>query len=122
MKKKILIIDDEVQLLEMVKIRLEANNYAVVTASNGPDGLKKAEEEKPDLILLDILMAGMDGYQTLEKLKGSDQAKAIPVLMLTAKSQIGDVTRADSLGAVDYVVKPFNPPMLMEKIRKALEG
>lgn len=83
--------------------------------------VKIAKEEEPDLILLDILMPEMDGYQTLEKLKEDDQTKSIPVLMLTAKSQVGDVTKAVNLGAIDYIVKPFSHVVLLEKIHKALE-
>ena len=119
--KKILIIDDETLLVDLVKIRLEANNYEVIAAYEGVEGLEKAKNEKPDLILLDIAMPFMDGYQTLQKLKENDQTKPIPVIMLTAKSQVDDVTKVADLGAVDYVVKPFSPATFLEKIHKALK-
>ncbi len=121
MKKKILVIDDETLLVDLVKIRLEANNYDVIAAYDGVEGLEKAKNEKPDLILLDISMPFMDGYQALQKLKENDQTKSIPVIMLTAKSQIDDVTKVADLGAADYVVKPFNPQTFLAKIHKALE-
>ena len=120
-RKKILLVDDEIQLADMVKMRLEANNYDVITASGGIEGLEKAEKDDPDLILLDILMPGMDGYQTLEKLKENSETKSIPVIMLTAKGQADDLTRSVSLGAIDYVVKPFSPVKLLEKIKRALQ-
>ena len=121
MKKKILVVDDEALLVDLVKIRLEANNYEVVAAYDGVEGLEKARNEKPDLVLLDIAMPFMDGYQTLQKLKENAQTKPIPVIMLTAKSQVDDVTKVADLGAVDYIVKPFNPATFLEKIHKALK-
>lgn len=120
-RKKILLVDDEIQLADMVKMRLEANNYDVITASGGIEGLEKAEKDNPDLILLDILMPDMDGYQTLEKLKENSETESIPVIMLTAEGQADDLTRSVSLGAIDYVVKPFSPVTLLEKIKTALQ-
>ena len=119
-KKKILVVDDETQLCDLVKMRLEANHYDVITANNGLGGLEKAKKESPDLILLDILMPSMDGYQTLQRLKEDVQTKSIPVIMLTAKSQVEDVTKAVDLGALDYIVKPFSPMTFLDKVRKAV--
>lgn len=118
--KKILVVDDESQLIEMVQIRLEASNYNVVSACNGREGIEKARREKPDLILLDILMPEMNGYQALEALKKDDWTKLIPVIMFTAKSQIEDVARASELGIEDYIVKPFDHRVLLDKVKKAL--
>lgn len=118
--KRILVVDDEKELVKAIQIRLTASNYEVLVAYDGVEGLEKAQKEKPDLILLDILMPNMDGFETLAKLRENDQTKSIPVLMLTAKSQLEDVTKAHSLGALDYIVKPFDYISMLTKIRKAL--
>jgi len=120
--KKILVVDDESQLIEMVQIRLEANNYNVVSACNGREGVKKAKQEKPDLILLDVLMPEMNGYQALEALRNDTWTKLIPVIMFTAKSQLEDVARASELGIEDYIVKPFDHRVLLDKVKKALKA
>ncbi|MCK4883032.1 MAG: response regulator, partial [Candidatus Omnitrophica bacterium] len=87
-KKKILIVDDEADLVELIKIRLEANNYEVITANSGLEGLSKATSEVPDLIVLDIGMAEMDGYTALQKLREEEITKEIPVIMLTAYAKM----------------------------------
>lgn len=117
---KILIVDDEPELVKAIEIRLKQANYEVLTAYDGLEGLEKAKKEKPDLILLDILMPNIDGYQTLSKLKEDGITKDVPVIMLTSKSQVNDVAEAIGLGAVDYIVKPFEPRILLEKIKKEL--
>jgi len=120
MSKKILIVDDEPSIVMMVKSRLAANGFAVVTASNGAEGIEIVKKDRPDLIILDILMPEMDGIETLTKLKASDETKDIPVIMFTAKGQTGDVEKAQEVGACDYIVKPFSPPILLEKVKNAL--
>lgn len=120
-KKRILLIDDETELVKAIEIRLKHAGYEVLTACDGRDGLEKAKSERPDLILLDILMPRMDGYQTLVELKALDKVKSIPVIMLTAESMIDDVSKAADSGADDYVVKPFSHVTLLEKIHKALK-
>jgi len=117
---KILIIDDEPHIVKLVASRLEANGYDTIIASGGEEGLDKAARDKPDLILLDVLMPGIDGHQTLRELKARDETRMIPVIMFTAKGQLEDVEKAHEMGAVDYIVKPFNPVTLMEKISKTL--
>ncbi|MBU0467409.1 MAG: response regulator [Candidatus Omnitrophota bacterium] len=120
MPKKILIIDDEPHIIMMVKSRLRANGFDVVTAENGAAGFETAKKEKPDLIILDVLMPEMNGIETLTKLKNTDETKDIPVIMFTAKGQAEDVEKAQEAGACDYLVKPFSPPILLEKVTKAL--
>jgi len=120
-KKRILVVDDEADVAKVIQIRLTANGYEVLSACDGPEGLELAQKEKPDLILLDILMPDMDGFQTLEKLKRDSQTKSIPVIMLTAQSQLNDVTKATNLGAEDYIVKPFDSIAMLVKIKKALQ-
>lgn len=118
-KKKILLVDDEKDLVETVAFRLTVSGYDVFIAYDGEEALDKAKE-KPDLILLDVMMPKMNGFQTIEKLKENSQTKDIPVIMLTAKSQIDDVTKAINLGAEDYIVKPFDHIAMLGKIKKAL--
>ncbi|MBL7072736.1 MAG: response regulator [Candidatus Omnitrophica bacterium] len=120
MALRILVIDDEPDLVKAIKIRLNQVGFEVVVAYNGEEGAIKAKEEKPDLILLDVLMPEMDGFQTIKKLKKDLSTKSIPVIMLTAKSQLDDVIEATDLGAADYVVKPFDYRILVEKIKKSI--
>lgn len=120
MTKKILIIDDEPHLLKIMSGRLKANNFDVITAGDGEAGLKKAQEENPDVILLDISMPLMDGYEVLKNLKEDEKTKDIKVIMLTATTDRESVECCMELGAIDYAVKPINPALLIEKIRKVL--
>ena len=120
MAKKILIVDDEPHIIMMVRSRLIANGFAIITADNGVMGFETAKQEQPDLIILDVLMPEMNGIETLIKLKATEETKNIPVIMFTAKGQSEDVEKAQAAGAVDYIVKPFSPPVLLEKVNKAL--
>jgi len=120
MAKKILIVDDEPNIVRMVENRLKVSGYTVLCAENGVVGIEKASAEKPDAILLDVLMPEMDGFETLKKLKAQPITSNIPVIMFTAKGQGMDVEQAAALGAVDYIVKPFTPIVLLEKIKQAL--
>jgi len=103
MKKKILIVDDEPDFADMIKMRLEANDYEVVTANDGVEGLRKAEEENPNLILLDIMMPGMDGYEVLRRLKRGEGTQYIPIVMLTAKGEAKSIFKAQEFGVTDYL-------------------
>lgn len=119
-KKKILIVDDEPHFITTLKDRLIVMGYEVDTAENGKEALEKAQGS-PDLILLDILMPGLDGIEVAGKLKNSDKTSSIPIIMVTAKGQMEDVTKATDAGVDDYIVKPFSPQILLEKIRKVLK-
>ncbi|MBU0683436.1 MAG: response regulator [Candidatus Omnitrophota bacterium] len=120
-KNKILVVDDNQDLIETLKVRLKAFGYIVVTALDGVECLEKCRLESPDLILLDILMPNMDGFKTLEELRNNVRTKNVPVIMLTAKSQLSDVTRATNFGIADYIVKPFDYRIMLEKIKRVLE-
>ena len=117
MAKRILIVDDEVQLVEMVKMRLESAGYEVISAYDGQEGLDKAKKDKPDLIILDLMLPKMDGYKVCGLLKNDARYSRIPIIMFTARAQEEDVTLGKSLGAEEYVTKPFDPKTLMEKIK-----
>jgi len=119
---KILIVDDNPDLILVLKVRLESFGYEVAVAEDGVKCLEKVASDKPDLILLDILMPEMDGFQALKKLKENDKTKDVPVIMLTAKDKLDDVAKANSLGAADFIVKPFDYRVMVEKIRKMLKS
>jgi len=117
---RVLVVDDEADIVSTIEYRLKFNEIDVITAANGKEGLEKAANEKPDLILLDINMPVMDGHEMLERMKHSSDLKDIPVIMLTAFSDAKDVAKAADLGVADYITKPFDFTDLMGKISKAL--
>jgi two-component system, OmpR family, alkaline phosphatase synthesis response regulator PhoP len=119
-KNKILVIDDEPSLLEIIKVRLEFSGFEVKTAKNGVEGLEIAKKWTPSLILLDIMMPEMDGFTVLVKLKETKATKSIIIVMLTSKGEVESIEKALNLGAVDYIVKPFTPINLVDKIKKAI--
>ncbi len=116
--KKILLIDDEQDVLEFLQKRLKENHYNVIVASGGLEGLKKSLEEKPDLILLDIIMADKDGFSVLQELKKQNSTKYIPVIMLSAKAETKAIFNSQETGAVDYLIKPFDLQELLKYIRR----
>jgi DNA-binding response OmpR family regulator len=118
---KILVVDDEPDLVSTVQYRLEYCKFEVVTASNGEEGLKKAASEKPDLILLDIDMPGMNGHEMLGHLKNSPDLRDKPVIMCTAMCEAEDIAEASSRGVADYIAKPFDFSELVEKINNVLK-
>ena len=120
MKKKILIADDRMEVVELVRVTLEGEDFSLLTASNGKEALDKIRGETPDLVLLDIVMPKMDGFEVLTNLKKDPATKDIPVIMLTAKGQKLDKEKGKDLGAKDYVIKPFSPSSLLTKIEGIL--
>ena len=120
MPKRILLVDDEPQLLEMVKMRLEVNGYEVLTASDGQQGFDKAKSEKPDLVILDLMLPKMDGYKVCGLLKADTRYSSIPIIMFTARAQEQDKEQGEALGANAYITKPFEPKMLISKVKELL--
>jgi two-component system alkaline phosphatase synthesis response regulator PhoP/two-component system response regulator VicR len=120
-KTKILVIDDEPNIVQTLQDRLEMNEYEVITAGNGREGLEKFAQEKPDVILLDVIMPIMDGHEMLEKLRKQPDGQDVSVIMLTARSQTQDIARANACGIDDYIVKPFDLSELLEKIEGVVE-
>ncbi len=112
-KGTILVVDDNPDTLRIVKIILEGKGFGVQTAGNGPEAFSRLEEQKPDLIILDIMMPRMDGLEILERLKGTAETSSIPVILLTAKVQYKDVLEGYKLGAESYVTKPFTSDHLI---------
>lgn len=120
MQHTILVIDDELQLLDSIQELLELEGYRVYTASNGQEGLLQAIERTPDLILCDIRMPKLDGYQTLKAIRETSSIRHVPFLFLTAKTEHKDYRKAMSLGADDYLTKPFTAEELFEAVRVRL--
>jgi len=118
-KQKILAVDDTPENLDVVKGILQSD-YTLLLAVNGTLALKIAKAQKPDLILLDIMMPKIDGYEVLERLKQDDETKEIPVIFLTAKAEIEDEVKGFGLGCVDYITKPISPPILVARVKTHL--
>jgi len=116
--KKILIIEDEEDMVEGLRFNLEARDYTVVAASDGETGLKKVSGEQPDLVILDLMLPGLNGYEVCKKLKESNPE--IPIVMLTAKSQESDIVTGLDLGADDYITKPFSILEVLARINALL--
>ncbi len=120
-RARILIVDDEPDLVSTIQCRLEWCHCQVTTAANGKDGLEKAAQEKPDLILLDTDMPVMDGQEMLRQLRKDPNLKDTPVIMCTALCEAEDIAKVSAYGVADYVTKPFDFTDLMEKITSTLE-
>ena len=120
-KKRILLVDDEVDFVEVLKVRLEDSNYETIVAYDGEEGLERAEKEEPDLIILDIVLPRISGFDVCRKLKIDERFKNIPIIMLTAKFQDNDIKFGMAMGADAYITKPFEPHVLLEKMRELLD-
>ena len=120
-KKKILLVDDEKDMVYAVKLQLETHDYEVITAQDGQEGLEKARHEKPDLIILDLMLPKIDGYKVCRMLKFDEKYKNIPVLMFTARIQQSDEKLGYEVGADAYLTKPFEPETLIKKIKELLK-
>lgn len=120
-KTRILVVDDEPNIVQTLQDRLEMNEYEVFTAGNGREGLKRFEDERPNVILLDVIMPIMDGHEMLEALRKQPGGQDVSVIMLTARSQTQDIARANACGIDDYIVKPFDLSELLEKIESVVE-
>ena len=116
--KKILIADDEAYIRELLLTTLEVGDYTILTAKDGQEALKKACDEKPNLILLDIGMPILDGFEVCKRLKSDPETKSITIVMLTALGQESEKAKGFEMGADDYFVKPFSPMALLDKIKE----
>ncbi len=119
-QKKILVVDDEVDLVETIRFPLEMEGFNVLVSYNGEDALNQARKEKPDLILLDLMLPKLDGYKVCRLLKFDEKYKDIPILMLTAKTQEKDKLLGKETGANEYITKPFDIDELMKKVKAYL--
>lgn len=120
-KKKVLVVDDEEHIVNLVKLTLESD-FEVFGAYSGKEALENAKKHSPDLILLDIMMPEMDGYEVMRAMRKDDDLKKIPVIFLTAKGEWNDKMKALALGgSADYITKPFEPDDLLRRTRTAFE-
>jgi DNA-binding response OmpR family regulator len=118
---KVLVIDDEAPIRLLCRVNLEAEKMTVVEAPDGPTGLEKARAETPDVILLDVMMPGLDGWRVAEQLLEDEQTRGIPIVFLTARAEFRDRAKGLNLGGIDYVTKPFNPLELAPLVRELLD-
>jgi len=123
---RVLVIDDEAPIRLLCRVNLEAEGMEVLEASDGPTGLEKARNDEPDVILLDVMMPGLDGWQVAEELLDSEVTSSIPIVFLTARAEVRDRARGLDLGGIDYVTKPFNPvelaPLVLDLIDRVDRG
>jgi DNA-binding response OmpR family regulator len=121
MTTRVLVIDDEAPIRLLCRVNLEAEGMDVLEAADGPSGLEKARSEIPDVVLLDVMMPGLDGWRVAEELLDDERTEAIPIVFLTARAELRDRARGIDLGGVDYVTKPFNPVELAPLVRALLD-
>jgi DNA-binding response OmpR family regulator len=123
---RVLVIDDEAPIRLLCRVNLEAEGMEVSEAEDGAQGLVLAREEQPDVILLDVMMPGLDGWEVLQRLLDDDRTREIPIVFLTARAELRDRARGLELGGVDYVTKPFNPvelaPLVKDLIARVGRG
>jgi len=119
-KGKILVVDDEVNITQILEFSIGAEGYEVIAAQNGEEAIDKARREQPDLIILDIMMPIIDGYEACRILKANPLTKNIPVVLLTAKGREIDKRLGYEVGATDYIIKPFSPNKLIDRIHELL--
>jgi two-component system, OmpR family, alkaline phosphatase synthesis response regulator PhoP len=122
MPKKILAVDDERHIVRLVEVNLQRAGYEVVTAYDGREALEKVKSENPDLVVLDVMMPYMDGFEVLKNLKADPSTAEIPVIMLTAKAQDADVFRGWQSGVDCYLTKPFNPMELLTFVKRIFDS
>jgi DNA-binding response OmpR family regulator len=114
---RVLVIDDEAPIRLLCRVNLEAEGMAVIEAADGPSGLEQARGEDPDVILLDVMMPGLDGWKVAEHLLEDERTSSIPIIFLTARAEFRDRAKGLDIGGIDYVTKPFNPLDLAPLVR-----
>jgi two-component system alkaline phosphatase synthesis response regulator PhoP len=122
MAKKILVVDDERHIVRLVEVNLARAGYEVLTAYDGVEALEKVEQEVPDMVVLDVMMPRMDGFEVLKNLQADAKYKDIPVIMLTAKAQDADIFKGWQSGVSSYLTKPFNPKELLVFVQRIFQS
>jgi len=117
---RVLVVDDEAPIRLLCRVNLEAEGMEVLEAADGPSGLEAARTQRPDVILLDVMMPGLDGWRVAEELLDDAETSSIPIVFLTARAELRDRARGLDLGGLDYVTKPFNPLELAPLIRDVI--
>jgi DNA-binding response OmpR family regulator len=122
----VLVVDDEAPIRLLCRVNLEAEGMTVLEASDGDSGLETARAERPDVVLLDVMMPGRNGWEVAEELLSDDATSRIPIIFLTARAEVRDRAKGIDLGGVDYVTKPFNPvelaPLVQDLVRRVEGG
>ena len=121
-RKKILLVDDSTTVLLMERMILAKNQYDVVEARDGQEGVDKARAERPDLILMDVVMPRLSGFEAVERLRKDEATRAIPIIMVTTRGELESVETGYAAGCTDYVTKPINGLELLTKVRSCLGG
>jgi DNA-binding response OmpR family regulator len=121
MSKTILVVDDEPGIVEIVRVNLEAEGYHILTAPDGAEGLEIIRDRRPDLVILDVMMPRMSGWEVLRHIEADLNTAGLPVIMLTVKAGTMDIVRGLEQGAVEYITKPFDPMDLVERVHFVLE-
>lgn len=119
-RERILVIEDEPDILEMIRYNLDREGYRVSAVVNGEDGFERAQQDSPDLVLLDLMLPGIDGLEICRRLKADPVTRGIPIVMVTAKGDESDIVLGLGLGADDYVPKPFSPKELVARVKAVL--
>jgi DNA-binding response OmpR family regulator len=120
MTKKVLVIDDDPTVQRLTEYVLKKSGYEVLSAANGIDGLRKARAEKPDLVILDVMLPGLDGFEVCDRLRRDPETAHIPVLMMSGKAQATDDATAHTVGANEYLVKPASPAEIQRRVSRLL--
>jgi DNA-binding response OmpR family regulator len=118
---RVLVIDDEAPIRLLCRVNLEAEGIDVLEAEDGPNGLEKARSDTPDVVLLDVMMPGLDGWRVAEQLLQDEKTAEIPIIFLTARAEFRDWAKGLDIGGIDYVTKPFNPLELAPLVQRLLE-
>ena len=119
-KETILIVDDEEDIVELIQYNLKAEGYSILTAEAGEQAIKIAKQSRPDLMVLDLMLPGMDGFEVTRYLRSNEETRDMPIVILTAKGEESDIITGLELGANDYISKPFSPKVLIARIRAIL--
>jgi CheY-like chemotaxis protein len=117
----VLVVDDDPVILKLLQVNFEMDGYRVVTAADGAEGVERARSEQPDIILCDIMMPKMNGFEVTKTLKADKKTRSIPVVLLSAKAQAADLQAGADVGADDYITKPFDPLALLDRVNKVLQ-
>ncbi|MHC4994565.1 MAG: response regulator, partial [Planctomycetota bacterium] len=121
-KGRILVVEDEPDIQELLRYNIAREGYKVSCTESGSRGIRMAQDERPDLVLLDLMLPDVDGLEVCRVLKGDDQTRGIPLVMLTAKGEESDIVLGLEMGADDYVTKPFSPRVLLARLRAVLRS
>jgi CheY-like chemotaxis protein len=117
-RKRVLICDDDPVILRLLQVNLEIEGYDVISAHHGEEAVQLAQSERPDLVVLDIMMPRMDGYEACKQIKSQDATRDIPIVFLSAKAQQSDIDMGRSFGVTQYITKPFDPMELLEVVER----